>query len=357
MGGSSPDPTTAGRHLSRLARRPHIRRLDEIRPDKAQASDTLALDRTMRKDPGGSGCNWLHARGCTGNVRWAEGAVTGRVDPHDIGSCGLDRAASPEPVVGCVSLRGPSRYDLHAFLFWSTELILAGQGLTSLSIQTPHAFREPADLTSPFPFRLSHLALRFDDNQVSTPFLTRLFSALAPALTLRLCFSASTAFDSLTPTLPLIAPTVRHLILEDSRRTRIFEKLLSDFSSLESLEVCSPFPMQDHRWRLSESHFKSNLNTLPEPYTLRRLIIGTRKGDHLSRIAKQLRHKALTGLETIEFPRLARPAYTDEMSLQTLCQARSIKIVYSDSPAVAGSSARRGARWKPTRMGGLQYRA
>ncbi|KAL8290335.1 hypothetical protein RQP46_002593 [Phenoliferia psychrophenolica] len=132
----------------------------------------------------------------------------------------------------------------------------------------------------------------------------------------------------LSATLPIVAPTIRHLILDIGGES--LEDGLQHFNLLQHLELPSASP--DDGWPLRHESFVAALATLPDPLTLRHLTLGIERGGLLEQLANELESPKLQGLETLELSKLRRSDLrsADEETLVATRERRSIALVYAD---------------------------
>ncbi|KAL8290331.1 hypothetical protein RQP46_002589 [Phenoliferia psychrophenolica] len=188
-------------------------------------------------------------------------------------------------------------------------------------VDTPAAAR--------LPFSLSTLALWFTRREPEEKAFSILFTASQNTLhTLSLyCGPIEPPSTGLSATLPIVAPTIRHLILNVGENS--LQDGLAGFDSLEHLEVhpsSHPDPAPSH------AHLSATISSLPSSYSLRRLTLGLVQQALLEQLEDVLDYSQLQGLQTLEL--LERRRYDsfgwDDERLVAACERRSIGLVYAD---------------------------
>ncbi|KAL8290528.1 hypothetical protein RQP46_002786 [Phenoliferia psychrophenolica] len=187
----------------------------------------------------------------------------------------------------------------------------------------------------PLPFQLESLNLGGDPDPL---FLAALFTSSQQtlhSLAIGLSSSGVSEAPSLISSLPLVAPTLRHLALNETfNGASPLSPIFPSFTSLQSFTFKYFSRSRTTAWDPCEERFGSTIAKLPQPATLRRLSLPTGDEDDLDDVVDWLDHAALSVLEVLEFPQLLRKDVTDEAAaaLVATCEKRSITIVYGTGP-------------------------
>lgn len=184
--------------------------------------------------------------------------------------------------------------------------------MTKLELLWAEGFTDPAVPHKPLPFRLTSLSLWLE-RRPTPAFLRALFSACTDSLdTLHLRSdhpeTSALAQQWLLPVLHLVAPRVRHLVLEQTEAApwHLLPDGLNSFTSLETLGlgvVGSPYS----EWTLTAGLFNATVATLPRPPKLRRLALGIKQPRNLDGVIPFLSDSRLRNLKQIDLPLELRP--------------------------------------------------